>query len=71
MIDHIIWPTESADEEDKVYPLETRAKVGMFLQQFIETGMPYAHQPHEREGCHDAAQGTAAEGRPQRLHPLL
>ncbi|CAL8236939.1 unnamed protein product [Arctogadus glacialis] len=37
MIDHIIWPTESVDEEDEDYSLETRAKVGMFLQQFIET----------------------------------
>jgi hypothetical protein len=46
MIDHIIWPTESADEEDKVYPLETRAKVGMFLQQFIETGMPFSYTSH-------------------------
>ena len=46
MIEHIIWPTESVDEEDEDYPLETRAKLGMFLRQFIETGMPFPYTSH-------------------------
>lgn len=38
MIDHIIWPTsEVVEDDDEEFPLETRAKIGMYLRHFIET----------------------------------
>ena len=40
MIDKIIWPKAAEDdEEDEDYPPETRARIGTYLRQFIETGI--------------------------------
>lgn len=47
MIDHIIWPTsEVVEDDDEEFPLETRAKIGMYLRHFIETGMSYPYTSH-------------------------
>jgi len=43
MIDHIIWPTSEVEDDDEEFPLEIRAKIGMYLRRFIETGMSYPY----------------------------